>query len=180
MSTDVKIMNRKALKAGMGKAHSIIRAHVENTLYSVCENLLADAVQSKEFQGFTGNTQTSYACGIYMDGKLDYCCFQESWDRPPVRLKVEKGKYVYLSHPYEGHARGVRGKTDVDSLYGSDTSLNFLKSYTNVPKKGFSIVMCTGTEYSEYIESSRNLNVLTETWLHARQILMQNLKPIPQ
>ena len=37
-----------------------------------------------------------------------------------------------------------------------------------------------GTEYSEYIESSRNLNVLTETWQRARQILLQNLKPIPQ
>lgn len=180
MSTDVKTMNRKAFKAGMKKSHRIIYTHVQDILSSACERLLSDAVQSKEFQGFTGNTQTSYACGIYMDGKLAYCSFQESWNRPPVRLKVEKGKYVYLSHPYEGHARGVRGKTDVDSLYGSDTSLNFLKSYTNVPKKGFSIVMCTGTEYSEYIESSRNLNVLTETWQRARQILLQNLKPIPQ
>ena len=100
-------MNRKVFKAGMKKSHRIIHTHVQDILSSACERLLADAVQSKEFQGFTGNTQTSYACGIYMDGKLAYCSFQESWNRPPVRLKVEKGKYVYLSHPYEGHARGV-------------------------------------------------------------------------
>ena len=102
MSTDVKTMNRKVFKAGMKKSHRIIHTHVQDILSSACERLLADAVQSKEFQGFTGNTQTSYACGIYMDGKLAYCSFQESWNRPPVRLKVEKGKYVYLSHRTRG------------------------------------------------------------------------------
>ena len=83
MSTDVKTMNRKVFKAGMKKSHRIIHTHVQDILSSACERLLADAVQSKEFQGFTGNTQTSYACGIYMDGKLAYCSFQESWNRPP-------------------------------------------------------------------------------------------------
>ena len=58
MSTDVKTMNRKVFKAGMKKSHRIIHTHVQDILSSACERLLADAVQSKEFQGFTGNTHT--------------------------------------------------------------------------------------------------------------------------
>lgn len=98
-----------------------------------------------------------------------------------VRLgkKVPKGIRVFLNKPYEGNPRAVTGRVDVDDLYGKDSSFDFLKSYKGFPNKSFGIVMTTGTEYSGYIESVHNLNVLTDTFQRAKQILSKNLKPIP-
>lgn len=38
--------------------------------------------------------------------------------------------------------------------------------------------MTTGTEYSVYLENTRKLNVLTETYQGLKSILLDNLKPI--
>ncbi len=158
---------------------NIVSGHIYDMLAKVCDDLLADAVVSKEFQGFTGNTQTSYACGLYIDGALKYYINQKMWSKSPVRKKVPKGVRVFLNKPYEGNPRAVTGRVDVDDLYGKDSSFDFLKSYKGFPDKSFGIVMATGTEYSEYIESVHNLNVLTDTFQRAKQILSKNLKPIP-
>lgn len=66
---------------------NIVSGHIYDMLAKVCDDLLADAVVSKEFQGFTGNTQTSYACGLYIDGVLKYYVNQKMWGRSPVRKK---------------------------------------------------------------------------------------------
>ena len=158
---------------------NVVGSHIYNILARVCDDLLADAVVSKEFQGFTGNTQTSYACGLYINGSLKYYVNQKMWSRSPVRKKIPKGVRVFLSKPYEGNARAVTGRVDVDDLYGKDSSFDFLKSYKGFSINSFGIVMTTGTEYSEYIESVHNLNVLTDTFQRAKQILSKNLKPIP-
>ena len=59
--------------------------------------------------------------------------------RKPIRLKIQKGKTIYLTRPYEGKARSVSGAVDVDNLYGQQTSLNFLQSYKGSPKKGYAV-----------------------------------------
>lgn len=140
---------------------------------------MVDAVEYKGYTGFTGNTQTSYSCGLYVDGVFSYYVNQNMWSEKPVRKKVPKGVFVYLKKPYEGRARSVLGRVDVDSLYGKDSAFRFLRSYKDVPRKGFAIVMTTGTEYSLYIEKAHGLNVLTNTFQHAKSILFNNLKPIP-
>ena len=43
---------------------------------------------------------------------------------------------------------------------------------------GFSVVMTTGTEYSEYLENVRNLNVLTDTFKSSKGIMLEELKPM--
>ena len=40
------------------------------------------------------------------------------------------------------------------------------------------MVMCTGTEYSEFLEKNKGLNVLTETFMIAPRTVVTNLKPI--
>lgn len=161
------------------KAKQVISGHVYGLLVKVCDGLLEDAERSKEFRGFTGNTQTSYSCGLYVDGNLSYYVSQDMWTKWPVRKKIPKGVTVYLKHPYEGRPRSVTGRVDVDGLYGKDSSFQFLKSFKEAPEKGFAIVMTTGTEYSVYIETVHDLNVLTDTWQNARHILLSNMKPIP-
>lgn len=161
------------------RARNIISGHVYDMLVKVCDCLLEDAEMSKEFRGFTGNTQTSYSCGLYVDGKLSYYVSQDMWTKKPVRKKIPKGVTVYLKHPYEGDSRSVTGRVDVDGLYGKDSAFQFLKSFKDAPNNGFAIVMTTGTEYSVYIETVHHLNVLTDTRQNASHILLNNMKPIP-
>ena len=152
--------------------------HMLKTLAVTCDNLIEHALQEREFSGFTGNTQTSYSCGIYKNGKLIYVVSAGKELRKPVRKKIPLGKRVFLKRPYEGPPRAVKGKVKVDSQYGQYTAEDFLESYKNVPKKGFAIVMTTGTEYSEYLENLVHLNVLGETYSWAKDILMNSITPI--
>ncbi len=177
---DVRSINSAELVKAKARMKQAVRKNVYDILAKTCDDLLGDAVKAKEYLGFTGNTQTSYSCGLYLDGVLSYYVNQKMWSRRPVRKKVPKGVRVYLKTPYEGHPRSVTGTADVDSSFGDETSFRFLQSYKSIPKKGFSIVMTTGTEYSVYIEQTHNLNVLTDTFQRAKSLLSKNLKPIVQ
>lgn len=175
----VKVDNTAVLKNSKKMMKQIVSGHLYDMLAKTCDDLLEDAVTSKEYQGFTGNTQTSYSCGLYVDGVFLYYVNQKMWSEKPVRKKIPKGVFVYLKKPYEGRARSVLGKVEVDSLYGKDSAFRFLQSYKNVPRSGFAIVMATGTEYSAYIEFEHGLNVLSDTFMKAKSIFKKNVKPIP-
>ena len=177
---DVLAMNKAELAKAKKRMRQVTSGHVYDILAKTCDDLLGDAVKSKEYLGFTGNTQTSYSCGLYIDGSFSYYVNQKMWQENPVRKKVPKGVRVYLKRPYEGDARAVVGRADVDSLYGKDSAFQFLKSCKDVPRNGYAIVMTTGTEYSVYIEQTHGLNVLTDTFQHAKAIFTKNWKPVRQ
>lgn len=168
--------NKTALDEGFKTAKNIIRWHIYDILLATSHSYLESMERERGYDGFTGNTQTSYTCGLYVDGRLTDAVVAGSAIKAPVRLKVEKGKTVFLSKPYEGRPRRVTGKVEVDRLYGKDSAFGFLKTYKDVPRKGIAIVATTGTEYSEYLENARKLNVLTETWQKAKGILERHIK----
>lgn len=165
--------NGKNFKEGMKEAKRIISNDLNSILDAYCEAILEHAIDNREFQGFTGNTQTSYSCGLYKDGSLIYVYHQREYTRKPIRKKVKKGERTFLGKPYEGNKRSVIGRVDVDDKYGSDTAEEFLKSYNVENKNGFSVVVTTGTEYSEYLENVRELNVLTETYEESDRLFNQ-------
>ena len=132
---------------------------------------------NRQFIGFTGNTQTSYACGVYVNGTLEHVSVQKNWNTPPFRVKVRNGHFVYMTNPYEGRPRGVTGKVDTETDYGLELSLKQLEEY-KPPKKGLALMMTTGTEYSVYIEQAMSLDVLTNTFKEAARIIEQNWKKI--
>jgi len=168
----------KGFKECRERFNKIVIEHIRNELKLVCDALVVDALKSESFQSFTGNTVTSYSCGLYEEGRLVYVI--ESGDKLsfPVRRKIPKGKTIYLSKPYEGRPRSVTGRVNTDGMYGQESSMKFLNQY-KAPKKGFAIVMTTGTEYSEYLENAYKVNVLTETFNRAKKIMLNNIKPIP-
>lgn len=171
--------NKSLLDAGMKKAGEIVSDFIYNYLVKVCEALVDDAVKGKRgWSSFTGNTITSYACGLYINGRFSY--YYSSGDKmaQPIRVKLTEDEYAYLSPDYDGKNRGLRGTMKTDGDYGEDFSLNFLKSYKPDCNDGFAIVMCTGTEYSTYLENRNNANVLTDTFQKAQNILFSNLKPM--
>lgn len=169
--------NAKILKDGLKKGYEQIVKYLYKQMYDMCERLLVEVPLHRQYLGFTGNTQTSYACGLYVDGTLEGIVTQKNWNSPPVHRKVKIGEWVYLRNPYEGRSRSIRGTSQVTDNFGLDTSIRFLRSF-NAKKNTIQIVMTTGTEYSAYLEAAAGLDVLTGTYEAAKVILAQGFKPM--
>lgn len=175
---DMVTDNGKIFDEGIRKAREAVWDHLYNILRGNVITLLHKAAVNREFQGFTGNTQTSYMGGIYINGRLVEILHERDYTDPPRMKKIPGGKSVYLRNPYEGSPRYMRAKVDTSNEYGSETSEKFLRSYKPKSKKGLAICICTGTEYSDYLESVRGLDVLTNTWAQASKVLLSSMRPI--
>ena len=169
--------NAKTLENGFAKGLRMIEDVLFNSLANAADALLLRVATNRQFIGFTGNTQTSYACGVYVNGKLEHVSVQRNWNQPPFRMKVRKGKVVFLGNPYEGQPRAVKGQVDIVENHGLVLSLRQIEEY-KAPRKGLAIMMTTGTEYSVYIEQAMSLDVLTNTFKDAARIINQNWKKI--
>lgn len=129
-----------------------------------------------EFRNLTGNTLTSYAFGVYHEGKLYVMGFNKD-AKPALRNKLVKGETVRDFTDYDGrHRTYFRADVDTNGELGRDTSAQFLQSYK--PEFKYSIVFTTGTEYSAYLENVRDLNVLTEAFETSKTEFLQSFKPI--
>lgn len=163
---------------GMKKAKEIISGHIFDLLVKCCEDLIQDAVQNKSgFRNLTGNTITSYACGLFMDGKFSYFVCSGDSMAQPVRVKLTKGE-TFVGISYDNQNRRFTGTVETDKGFGEAFSFNFLKRYKSKARNGFEIVMCTGTEYSTYLENVLNADVLTGTFQRAQNTLSRNLSLI--
>lgn len=164
-------------------------SRIKNTLMrqvfiSSAYELMKDAVKSNEAI-LTGNTLTSFVIGLYENGRLYKII--DAYDipniQPPTRKKITKGegrRGVLVLTRYKSYQKSIV-RTDefvkTSDEYGEDTARRFLLSFKN-GMKGFSMVMATGTEYSEYLESAIKLNVLQETYDYTESIFKRHLKNI--
>lgn len=171
---------------GFSKAYGIlrqtVRRHLRAELLRQGQQALQHAVRSyKSPQGpLTGNTITSYCAGIYIDGTLYEIYRHGDGMKAPVRVKLTKGETApagFIDWAGNARKRAFTGSVDTDGGYGSDTAVKFLRSYRPGTSDGVSVVICSGTEYSEYIEQRMNGNVMTGTWGAAKSIF-SNFKPI--
>lgn len=169
--------NAKTLENGFAKGYEMIEDILYNSLASAADDLLVRVSRNRDFVGFTGQTQTSYACGVYVNGRLVHVSVQRNWNAPPRRMKVLRGQVVYLSNPYEGYSRAVKGAVDIEDPSGLSLSLRQLEEY-NAPRKGIALMMTTGTEYSVYLEAERGFDVLTRTFMDAPRIIEKNWKKL--
>lgn len=158
------------------RAERLIMEALHKSLIKAADDAVKDAIKNKEFTSFTGQTVTSYFCGVYLNGVLTDVVRASSSLKAPVHSKIRKGQRIFLSNPYEGPARAVKGRVDVSGDSGAQASMNFLLAY---PIKGQSgLILTTGTEYSAYLESVRNLNVLSQSVDKMGGFLFNNLTPI--
>jgi hypothetical protein len=169
--------NAKTLENGFAKGLRMIEDVLYNSLAEAADALLVRVATNRQFIGFTGNTQTSYACGVYVNGKLVHVSVQHNWNEPTRRMKVQKGKVVFLGNPYEGQPRAVEGKVDIVENHGLMLSLRQLEEY-KAPSKGLALMMTTGTEYSIYIEQAMSLDVLTNTFKDAARIINKSWRKL--
>lgn len=169
--------NEEALTKGLKKAREMALEHIRKSLEDSCDELVNHAVANYKspIGPFTGNTITSYAIGLYLDGNFSYY-YSNDGIKPPVRVKLRKGERVLLAPDWAGKTREFTGSTDTDDGYGERFSYNFLNTYKS-KTKGIELVMCSGTEYSTYIETVMKGNVLTSTFKNA-QSMLNNFKPM--
>lgn len=129
-----------------------------------------------EYRNLTGNTITSLAFGVYYQGKLEIMGFNNRFP-PPIRNKLIKGEELYDFEDYDGNIREYyQAKTDTDGGFGTNTSMAFLKGYK--PARQYGIVFTTGTEYSEYLENTGKLNVLSDGYDYSITAFLKSFKPI--
>ncbi len=129
-----------------------------------------------EHRNLTGNTITSLAFGVYYRGNLEVMGFNNHYP-PPIRNKLIKGEEVFDFEDYDGNIRKYfRAKIQTDAGYGTNTSMEFLKGYQST--RQFAIVFTTGTEYSEYLEKTRKLNVLSNGYDYSMTAFIKSFKPI--
>ena len=177
-----RMSNDAVFKAAKRRIWDLVWPNLYEALVSLAHELIQSAEFVKGYKNLTGNTLTSYAVGIYKDGALIEI-IQNSNLRPPVRVKLTRGEVWEDFRDYDGNFRKwFVGIVETDSGWGDETSINFLTSY-DPPFRGSKtgIVMCTGTEYSEFLEM-RGANVLTATKKEfeafGESMLVRNLRPI--
>ena len=176
--------NTKALNEGFKKFKKLMDMQMLDILTNASYKLLVDAEFSKEFQNLTGNTITSYMVGIFKRGKLARTIALKDMDRLPSptrrKLSYKKDGVAIVEEYMTGNERVVRLKdlVETDKMYGYTTAKRFLTIYKPEVYKGYGIVMCTGTEYSDFLEDMYGLNVLTETFQISPRVLAQSLRPI--
>ena len=177
-----RMSNDAVFYAAKRKIWDLVWPNLYEALVSLAHELIQSAEFVKGYKNLTGNTLTSYAVGIYKDGALIEI-IQNSNLRPPVRVKLTRGEVWEDFRDYDGNFRKwFVGIVETDSGWGDETSINFLTSY-DPPFRGSKtgIVMCTGTEYSEFLEM-QGANVLTATKKEfeafGESMLIRNLRPI--
>lgn len=177
-----RMSNDAVFYAAKRKIWDLVWPNLYEALVSLAHELIQSAEFVKGYKNLTGNTLTSYAVGIYKDGALIEI-IQNSNLRPPVRVKLTRGEVWEDFRDYDGNFRKwFVGIVETDSGWGDETSINFLTSY-DPPFRGSKtgIVMCTGTEYSEFLEM-QGANVLTATKKEfeafGESMLVRNLRPI--
>jgi hypothetical protein len=177
-----RMSNDAVFKAAKRRIWDLVWPNLYEALVSLAHELIQSAEFVKGYKNLTGNTLTSYAVGIYKDGALIEI-IQNSNLRPPVRVKLTRGEVWEDFRDYDGNFRKwFVGIVETDSGWGDETSINFLTSY-DPPFRGSKtgIVMCTGTEYSEFLEM-QGANVLTATKKEfeafGESMLVRNLRPI--
>ena len=170
--------NRKALENGFAKAKKIIHDRIIKGLYVEADRLAMKAYESYEspMMGFTGQTWTGTAVGVFDKGSLVYYVSTKTIADMPdaVRSKLRADKQYFLENPYgyimdySGGNRKFTAVIDTDGGSSEADAVNFLREYK--PSNSYAIVVVNGSEYAEYIQNILGGDVLFGTYRYAHNL----------
>lgn len=174
-SISIRTLNRSALKKGFEKAKEVIALRTQAALASKGVPIIDYEYENKEWSGFTGNAQLSYAFYLFDSTKANQAPLLKyrtvDNHRPAIRAKVAKGEDVRLKDPYEGEERWVRGQADLST----DTAEDAVNKVMDMPKRRFGATFgrarfTLAVEYEEFLQSSDGTSPFAR--LHATAALM--------
>lgn len=164
-------INDKAFKQGKVKMRALLDRYVNMSVNALSMKILKHIQDNAEYFNVTGNTMGSLSCGVYKDGELIYVDqpFSDKIKEQTLK-KGEKRKFgnkVYVA------------ETGDSKYFADDAAVDLLQSI-KPSSKGFAVVFCVGTEYATYLENTKKLNVMTDTFNHVASsrvgILQRELK----
>ena len=165
----------KQFSDGIDHINNILNKSQLEGLIELGRRLVSDVLPSQaRYDNLTGNTVTSYAFGIYNNGRMIY--FGTNNLKSPIRNKLRIGEN-FTGVSYDGVFKDFTANIDTDGGYGKDTSYQFLKDYRPNTRE-FAMVITTGTEYSQYLENKRHINVLTNSKAVLPDEFSKSFKPI--
>lgn len=170
--------NRAALERGFAKANVIIRERITKGLMYEAEKLAMKAYETYRSpkMGFTGQTWTGTAVGVYIERRLSYYVSTKTIADMPeaVRSKLRTGKSYFLHKPY-GYVMGYTGgdrkftpTIDTDGGSSEQDAIKFLQEHK--PASKYAIVVVNGSEYANYIENVMGGDVITGTYHYANKL----------
>lgn len=165
--------NERVLERGFNLAVEKIRDRLCKDLMDLGKALLDDPVLGG-IPKMTGNTYKSLTAGVFYNKRLYDLVFMDG--DMPIRKKLSKGEKFpkgTMRYDRDEQEQTFVAKVDTDGSYGDQTSIKFLSGY-KPGRNGYCIVVCTGTEYSEF----RALDNLTDNYQSARQSFLKSFKPI--
>jgi len=171
--------NREAILEGMKRFNAIVEQRYTAALYRLGLVFIEHAINNAEYANLTGNTITSIAFGIFKNHALTDVIFVNQ--KEAIRTKLIRGEVVSNFIDYDGNERKrFYAKIDTDGFYGKDTTMAFLYKFSS--RYANSIVVTTGTEYSEFLDQELDLNVLTDTRDYVKadafSLFLKNFKKI--
>lgn len=166
----------KDFDACMGNIEDVINAKILAQLEKFGDKMIGSILPSQaEFRNLTGNTITSYAYGIYLNGSIRKIGLYGGKDA--IRVKLDEGEILRDFTDYDGGTRKYfKAEIGTDKEYGNNSSKKFLSEYS--PSGKYSIIFTTGTEYSAYLENILNLNVLTDGFDYASSDFINSFQKI--
>lgn len=158
------------------KLFKIVQAKIMPIMRQASLDMIDHAIASYEAGALTGNTLTSYTAGIYENNNLVNIVNVydvSGLDSPRYEMLDPSDGTVTIQRYDDGRWVSVSTEEFIPTGggYGSEVAEEFLRSYSPSNKKGWSVVVTTGTPYSDYLEESRGLNILMETFLDAKSII---------
>jgi hypothetical protein len=170
--------NTAALNRGFSKMELIIRERITKGLIVEADKLAMKAYETyhSPLMGFTGQTWTGTAVGVFSNRSLAYYVSTRIIANMPnpVRKKLSFGKPAFLKEPYgyimdfSGNNRFMRPTVATDEGISEQDAIKFLQSYHAHTK--YAIVVVNGSEYANYIENSMGGDVITGTYHYASRL----------
>lgn len=169
----VHASNKTLLNDGFSRMADIIKKHVMDNLDRMAENLPLEAAEAYLQQRYgdagergprmTGNTYTGYGAGTYLGGRLQSLCLAQKGLKDPVRVKLTDGEAFQAGLTrYDGAVQRSSFTANVatDQRFSAEFVRDFVSAH-NLPSESYALRLATGTEYSAYLQSVRDIDVLT-------------------
>jgi hypothetical protein len=172
--------NAALFDKGMTKATKLISQHLSKMLSGAADGLVADALERRIYSGhnMTGNTATSYAAGVYVNGSLQKV--HRDGRMKPLQRKLTVGQRFSAGRErWDGDVqeRTFTAGVQTDGDYGYSSVRDWLQGLIPI-KDGFQICVMSGVEYALFQERECDIDVLTSTFMEAPAIIQSYIRPI--
>ncbi len=144
-------------------AKAIMLQVIKQKLVEFSETMLRDAygLRGQGWSSWSGNTETSYSCGVALNGSMVYTKSVGDSAPSPLIPKLKKNQSKMLKVDYSGRVRQKRtGTVNVTDPYGTETAKKTINEVKSKSNSGLAFRMATGTEYSQWLEFVKGWKVL--------------------